>query len=42
MGAFRDALIIVALAEIPQADLVEIMQPDRPGDGVNQNGIGHR
>lgn len=37
----RDALIIVTLTEVPQADLVEIVQPDRTGDGIDQDGIGH-
>lgn len=36
-----DAVAIVALAEAPQADLVEVVQADGTGDGVDKNGIGH-
>lgn len=38
----RDAGIFIALAEIPHADLVEIVQTNRPCDGVDQMGVGHR
>lgn len=38
--AMRDALIGIALAEIPQPDLVEIVQPNGPGDTVDQDGVG--
>lgn len=41
MGAVRDAGILVAFTEIPQADLVEIVEPDCPGNTVNETGIGH-
>lgn len=37
-----DALAVVALAEIPQADLVEIVQPNGAGDRVDEDGIGDR
>ena len=30
-----DVLVEVALAKVPQADLVEIMQADGPGDAVD-------
>lgn len=40
-GTMRDAFIVIALAEIPESNLVEIMQPDRPGNTVDQKGIGN-
>lgn len=35
-----DALTVVALAEVPQTDLVKIVQPDGSGDRVDEDGIG--
>lgn len=37
----RDALIVITLAEIPQSNLVKIMQPDRTRNTVDKEGIGH-
>lgn len=37
----RDALIVVALAEIPQSNLVEIVQANRPGNTVDEERIGN-
>ena len=42
LGAMRDALIVIALAEIPQPNLVEIVQPDRSRNTVDEEGIGDR
>jgi hypothetical protein len=36
----RDSLVVVAFAEIPEADLVEVVQADGAGDGVDQDGVG--
>ena len=41
VGAMRDALIVITLAEIPQSNLVKIMQPDRTRNTVDKEGIGH-
>ncbi|KAB8542119.1 hypothetical protein FH972_025582 [Carpinus fangiana] len=40
LGAVCDAVIVVALAEIPQADLVKIVQTQRSGDAVEEGRIG--
>lgn len=37
----RDALIIVPLAEIPQSNLVEVVQPNRSRNTVDEEGIGN-
>ena len=39
-GAVGDALVVVALAEVPQTDLVEVVEPDGAGDTVDEDGIG--
>lgn len=38
-GRLGHSLIIVALTEVPQAGLVEIMEADATGDGVDELGI---
>lgn len=40
--AVCDALAIVTLAKIPQPDLIKIVQADRLGDTINEDGIGYR
>jgi hypothetical protein len=35
-----DSLAVVAFAEVPQADLVEVVEADRAGDGVDEDGVG--
>lgn len=42
MPAIRGSLTIVSLAVIPQTDGVEIMQPQRLRDGIDQCGVRHR
>lgn len=37
----RDALIVITLAEIPQPNLVEIMQANRTRNTVDKERIGH-
>ncbi|EAQ92387.1 hypothetical protein CHGG_00622 [Chaetomium globosum CBS 148.51] len=41
LGAEGDARADVALAEVPQADLVEVVQADGLGDAVDQASVGH-
>ena len=36
-----DALVVVALAEIPEADLVEVVETYGTGDGVDEDCIGN-
>lgn len=38
-GASCDAFIVVALTEVPQARLVEVVEADATGDGVDELGI---
>lgn len=40
--AIRNALALVALTEIPQPNLVEIVQPQCLRNGVDQGKVGHR
>jgi hypothetical protein len=35
----RYALAVVAFAEIPEADLVEVVEADRAGDGVDEDSV---
>lgn len=37
-----DSLIVIALAEPPKSNLIEIMQANGPGNGIDQDGIRHR
>jgi hypothetical protein len=37
--AIGDALVAVALAVVPQADLVEVVQAERAGDGVHEDEV---
>lgn len=37
-----DSICIVAFTVIPHAHLVEVVQTDGLGDGVDQDGIGYR
>lgn len=39
--AMRDALIVIALAEIPESNLVEVVQSNRPGNTVDEERIGN-
>lgn len=40
--AKSDALIVIALAEIPKPNLVEIMETDRSSNTVDEDGIRNR
>lgn len=37
--ALRDSLVVVALAVVPQADLVEVVQAERSCNAVDQRGV---
>lgn len=40
LGAMRDTLIVIPFAEIPQPNLIEVVQPDRSRNTVDEEGIG--
>jgi hypothetical protein len=39
-GTMSDSLAIIAFAEVPQADLVEVVEADGAGDGVDKYSVG--
>lgn len=40
MRAVGDAFVVVALAEGPQADLVEVMEAKGAGEGIDEGYVG--
>jgi hypothetical protein len=41
LTAEGNARVVIAFAEVPQTDLVEVVKADRAGDGIDEDGIGH-
>lgn len=39
-AAEGDAHVVVALAKVPESDLIEIVESEGAGDGIDENGVG--